>query len=218
MGGGLAVGCPGHLTGHAVNADLQHGSNKAGGEVILVLGGDARILEGSCDGKYGIVAVGCELVGGLAVVGGLVSGNELLYVFIGSIRGKGGEKHYALGICLVGDLADKSVKTVASEGDHAVERLGLGSLSEDLGSVCGVDGQEDELSSGFLDGGYLSREVGVGGVGVGLNGEDLDTVLCALGFEGVIMSLSVVFYAVVEDRDLCGKFEVLDVLCRSGAL
>ena len=91
-------------------------------------------------------------------------------------------------------------------------------LSEYLCGIRCVDREEDQLGARCLDSGDLSREVGVGGARVGLNGDYFKSVRLAFGFEGVVKSLAVVVTAVVENCDLLCKTEILDIFCRCGAL
>ena len=216
--GGFAVSAPCHGSGNALDCDLCHSGNDTGTEVIFVLRGQTGVLDRFCDSVDSVVAVSCELVGSLTVVGCLICGNELLDVILGRIGGERSEKHYALSVGRIGDLGKQTVKTVAAEADHSVKSLCLGCLSEYLGGVSGVDGHEYQVCAGILDSGDLSGEVGVGGFGKGLDSDYFNAELLAFGIKGIVKTLAVVVTAVVNDGNLSGKTVVLDVLGGSSTL
>ena len=142
--------------------------------------------------------------------------NEGLGLGVGIVHGEGGQHHGALEHGGVGDLGLQAVKAVAAEDGHAVE-LALG-LGQEDGSLSGVDGDEHEVAAGVADGVDLGGEVGLGAIGEGLLGDDLQAAGGSLLGERLIQARGVVDVGLIEHGDLLAEVVVGDVVGGSGAL
>ena len=177
------------------------------------VGGDTGLLAGLIDGIDAVVAVSGELVGDAAGQR-LILVDELHGALVLAPGIEGGHQHQALGQAGVKALqVQDAVHAVAAEEGGLIAH-GLG-LVQDQGGGGVVDGHEHQVGAGLLGLAQLHGKVGVGVVGEGAGGDDLQADLLGLRLEGVEDAGGIGIAVVIDGGDLGAQLVLLDVV-RSG--
>ena len=228
--GDLTVPAPGHTgTGQAVHADA--GGDQIAGVIVLTgelgdqsladvlgahVGGNTGGLAGLIDGVHAVIAVSGELVGD-AAVGFLVLGNEGDGALILAPGVEGGHEHQALGQSGIEALQIQDAVHAVTAEEGGLEAQGLGLVQNQRGGGV-VNGQEHQIGFGILGLGQLHGEIGVGVIGEGGHGDNLQADLIGGSLEGIVDTGGVGVAVVVDDGHLAAQVVILDVVGGGNAL
>ena len=228
--GDLAVAAPGHAgAGQTVHTD-------SGGHQVAVIviragklgdqgladvlgahvGGDAGGGAGLIDGVHAVVAVGGELVGN-AAVSGLILADEGLGALVLTPGVEGGHEHQALSQSGIEALQIQDAVHAVAAKEGGLEAQGLGLVQNQRGGGV-VNGQEHQIGFGVLGLGQLHGEIGVGVIGEGGHGDDLQADLIGGSLEGIVDTGGVGVAVVVDDGHLAAQIVILDVVGGGNAL
>ena len=168
------------------------------------------------DGVNGVIGIGRELIGVLAV-GFVISLYKRGRFVIGSRSGERSHQHDILGQTRVEVLhRHQTIQTVAAKEHRLI--ADLVSLRQNQGRLGVVNGQEHQLCACRLGLLNLDCEVLIAVGGKRLVGNDLQALFLRLGHERIVNAGGIRVRTVIDDGDLCRKAVLNDIIGGKRAL